>query len=90
MKIEYSDYVIKPSIGFAKFDLFKKRVTGKGKEWLDDMAYGVYLPRALEIVATELINKSLDTTDLETYIKEYKKLVEDLYGKFGLDSYLKK
>lgn len=84
MVIEEKDFRLTPSSDSGRwFDLELLRTVNKGKEnerqEFKVVAYSITIESALKyIVNARIAANNPDTIDLETYLKEYRRIVDDI------------
>lgn len=84
MIIEESDFRLIPVKDSGdRFDLELLKVVNKGKETerqeFKNVAYGVTIESAIKYIANARVSaKNPKSIDLKTYLKEYKKIIDDI------------
>ena len=82
MEIKGDDFVFTSLGDIPLFDVDILRTVNKGKESerteLKNCAYGVPLDHAIKYVISSRIANKYDTTDLKTYLEEYKDQLKQL------------
>ena len=70
MGLKIGGYEIKKSYGLLKFDLTKARISEKGKEYYENIAYGTTMDRCVEII---IFDKAELAGELNDFLSSYKK-----------------
>lgn len=84
MIIEESDFRLIPVKDSGdRFDLELLKVVNKGKETerqeFKNVAYGVTIESAIKYIANARVStNNPESIDLKTYLKEYKKIIDDI------------
>ena len=83
MKIRINDYILEQEVaGIAQWNIYRviyikesKVFANIGKEVINNLAYAVSLPRAVEIISTDTTIGIDEIKTLKEYVEDYNKIV---------------
>jgi len=85
MNIKIDEFSIRDSMGVKSFDVYQEHVSEgkktKGKIIEINIAWGVKIERAIDIIVQEKMKEEVDTVSLNEFLELYEKYNDDLVEK---------
>lgn len=65
------------------YDILESRINKKGVKVFDELAFGVSIERAIEIIITKTLNEEVGDVNLNEFIVEYKRVAKNVLDELG-------